>query len=515
MRNNFDEAKGVVRQYATAVFIVGGIFLAIMLYVIYTQFRIDVPQAHMAVLVHKTGKDIPNNMELAPDMSYKGVQREVFTEGRYFMNPWNWEWQVLPMTDIPSGKMGILVRLAGENLGYGEFVAKTDIQKGIVAEVLKPGRYPINPWLYTVEADHDPVIIPAGFRGVVTDLSGPIPADPNTILVDNGFRGVQKDTLAEGTYYLNPYMSRVCAVDCRSQRTTISEGGMMGFPSKDGFWVSLDSVIEFRINPKMAAKVYVIYNDSLTGDDCKEQIIKKVILPNARSFCRIQGSSRGGREFISGETRQVFQKEFQESMQQECEPLGIEVIQALVTKINPPQPIADPVRKREVFKQQLSQYTQQILQQDSEIKLAKQKALILQKQALVDAEKAVITKTTKADQDQKVAVTMAEQKLGVAKLKLEAAKDEAAAVLARKEAEAKIVAFGIQAESEGWRSSVKAFDGDGEAFARYVLYNKLAPSFTSIQSNTADSPLMEVFKAFKPSAIKPRVVPVPTPAHTN
>ena len=32
------------------------------------------------------------------------------------------------------------------------------------------------------------------------------------------------------------------------------------------------------------------------------------------------------------------------------------------------------------------------------------------------------------------------------------------------------------------------------AFARYVLYQKLAPGFRSIMTNTADSPLMEVFK---------------------
>ena len=37
---------------------------------------------------------------------------------------------------------------------------------------------------------------------------------------------------------------------------------------------------------------------------------------------------------------------------------------------------------------------------------------------------------------------------------------------------------------------------DGEAYARYVLYQKLAPGYRSIMTNTADSPLMEVFRNF-------------------
>ena len=76
-------------------------------------------------------------------------------------------------------------------------------QKGILREVLKPGRYPYNPYAETIEL-HDPVTIPAGFRGVVTLLAGPLPKDPNVFLVEEGERGVQTKTLEPGTYYLNP-----------------------------------------------------------------------------------------------------------------------------------------------------------------------------------------------------------------------------------------------------------------------------------------------------------------------
>jgi hypothetical protein len=67
----------------------------------------------------------------------------------------------------------------------------------------------------------------------------------------------------------------------------------MGFPSKDGFWVTLDGIIEFRVMPERAAEVYVIYNelenDAQGVTRIDEEVIKKVVFPNARSFCRSAG----------------------------------------------------------------------------------------------------------------------------------------------------------------------------------------------------------------------------------
>jgi regulator of protease activity HflC (stomatin/prohibitin superfamily) len=479
---------------AAAVLVIAVIVLG---WLIYTQFRIDVPSKHIAILIRKTGEDIANAQEVAPSPDHKGIQAKVLSEGRYFYNPYTWDWEVIPMTEIPAGKLGVVVRLHGDDLGYGEFVAKTPEQKGIVEKVLRPGRYPINPYLEKVEL-HEPVTIPAGFKGVVTNLSGPMPEDPNRLLVPEGTRGVQGDTLDPGTYYVNPYTMRINAVDCRSQRFNLGEGGDMGFPSKDGFWVSLDGIIEFRIQPDQAARVFVTYNDSSNDaagrERVDEEIINKIILPNARSFCRLRGSNSTGRDFIGGETRIAFQEAFQAAMREACEPLGVEIIQALITNIEPPQAIAGPVRDREVSKQKLKQYTQQILQQESEVKLAIQRTLVVQKQALIAADQDVVKMTVEAQREQAVAVTAANEKREVAALKLEAARDEAEAILSRGKAEAAVVLLQNEAEAAGWRRTVEAFGGDGSAFARYVLLQKLAPGFRTIMSNTADSPLMEVFR---------------------
>lgn len=476
------------------------IVLIVAVWIVYSSFRIDVGRGEVAVLIHKTGKDLPNTDEVAPSAEFKGVQRQLLTEGRYFYNPYSWKWKVTKQVEIASGEMGVKVSLTGDDLGYGEFLAKLDpngeaTSKGIVPGVLNPGRYPINPYLYSVEI-HKPVTIPAGFKGVLTNLAAPLAADPNKLLVQPGERGVQEQTLEPGTHYLNPYVQRVDLVDCRSQRFNLGSEGDMGFPSKDGFWVSLDGVIEFRINPEKAAEVYVLFNDDQNGPEIDTELIQTVILPNARSFCRLQGSNASGREFISGETRTAFQELFETSMQEACQPLGIEIIQALITRIRPPQKIADPVRQREIAKQQELQYKQQTLQQESEQKLAVEKAMVEQKQALVVAAQEIVKFTTRAEQEQEVAVTKADENLAVSKLKMEAAIDEAAAIQSLGKAAADVVRFDNEAESAGWKKAVEAFGGDGEAYAQYTLFKKISNSYRKIMVNTADSPIMRIFESF-------------------
>jgi regulator of protease activity HflC (stomatin/prohibitin superfamily) len=490
----------------------GIIAIVIAAWFIYNQFRIEVGTGEMAILIRKTGLNMENGSEIAESPKHKGVQREFLTEGRYFRNPYTWDWEVIKQTVIPEDKMGILVSLEGEDLPYGEFLAHVDEQgnpttKGIMPGVLKPGRYPIHPYLFDVEYESDdpekdkmfqPVIIKSGFRGVVTNLAGPMPEDPNQLLVPDGYRGVQEKVLDEGTYYFNPYEQRVSLMDCRSQRFNLAEKKDMGFPSKDGFWVSLDGIIEFRVQPEHAATVYVTYNELVpNGDAIDEEIIRKIIMPNARSFCRLKGSDSLGRELISGETRIEFQQHFQQAMRDACEPLGIEIIQALITRIKPPAQIATLVQEREIAKQDEKKFQQQILQQESEQKLRIDEEEREQKGELVKADQEVIKKTTAAKKKQAVELTQANQRLEVAKLRLEAAKDEAAAMIARGKAEAEVIGFQNKAEAAGWKRSVEAFSGDGDQFARYVMLQKLSPAYRRLMINTADSPIMKIFELFQ------------------
>jgi len=480
---------------------------------IYEECRIDVPNKHIAVLTHKIGKDLERGAILAPSAEYKGVQGEVLTEGRYYYNPYAWRWQVVPQVEIPDGKLGVRIRLYGEDLPAGEILATNENQKGIVANVLNPGRYAYNAWVVAPKNAsaakskptrdnyaelielHDPVTIPAGYKGLITELSAPIPkdADANQLVSTKGERGVQQKTLEPGTYYLNPYAQEVRLVDCRSQRYNLND---IGFPTKDGFWVSLEAIIEFRVKPEDAAQTYILFSQERDGKSFADDVINKVILPNARAYTRLRGSDHSGKEFIVGNTRALFQKEFQETMKATCDKHGIEVIQALITDIKPPDKIANPVRQLQIALQQEDQYKKEIQQQEAEKQLAVQKATVLQKKELVAASQEVVVVTTEAKKKQEVALIDANKRLAVAEQKMLAAKDQAAAVIAKGTADADVIKFANQAEAAGWQKAVAAFSGNGNEFARWTLYKKLAPAFRGMMVNTENSPLMDVFKAF-------------------
>jgi regulator of protease activity HflC (stomatin/prohibitin superfamily) len=478
----------------TILFIVGlgavSTFIAV-----YKTFLIEVPTGKMAILFRKTGIDLKNDDEVAPTDKHQGIQQEVLLEGRHYRNPYDYSWEIVPQVEIESDKLGVLIRLYGDELPAGQFLAVNGNQKGIVPGIKLPGRYPINPYLYKV-IRVDPVTIDAGFQGVVTNLSGPLAEDPNVIEVPDGYRGVQLQTLREGTHLINPFEQRVCKVDCRSQRFNLAENKEFGFPSKDGFWVNLDAIIEFRVDPQRVAEVYVIFNEDYNNDAISNELINKVILPNARSFCRLEGSNTLAKDFIGG--RGEFQARFQAELETECRRSGVEIIQALITRIVPPAQIATPIQEREIAKQTEKQYQQQILQQESEKRQRVQEETVLQRQALSVAEQEVVKITTAALREREVAETKAAEKLAVAQLKLDAAKDQAAAVLSRGRAAAEVETFNNQAEAAGWKAAVEAFDGDGTEYARYLMLKKLAGSYQQIMVNTADSPLMKIFDAMAP-----------------
>jgi regulator of protease activity HflC (stomatin/prohibitin superfamily) len=364
-------------------------------------------------------------------------------------------------------------------------------QKGILPDVSLPGRYPYNWYAETIEL-HDPVTVPAGFRGVVTNLAGRLPKDPNNVLVGEGERGVQKATLAPGTYFLNPYAYRVSLVDCRSKRFNLGQESDMDFLSADGFPVTLDGVVEFRVIPDRAAEVFVQYNEDKNGDELDEEIMAKIITPESRSICRIGGSKLTGGQFIKGDDRELFQTNLVKTLTTNCKKQGVDILAVAITSIQPPEAIAVPVRKREVAKQELSQFVQEKLQQLSQAKLKVEQILADQKQALVEAEQSVVEKTTRAEQEQSVAVTMAEQKYQVAQTELEAVKNKAEAIVAEAEGAAEVIKSKNHAELAGLSARVRAFGGDGSAVAQNLLVTKLAPAYRTILSNS-EGPLMELF----------------------
>ncbi|MGH7295650.1 MAG: hypothetical protein ACRELB_11980, partial [Polyangiaceae bacterium] len=154
--------------------------------------RIEVRQGHMAVLIAKTGRDPASGAVLAgPDE--KGIRLQTLGEGRYFRNPLFWDWRDIKITEVPAGSVGVLTRLFGKVPTDGKILVGggfedsdlASLEKGILRDVLRPGRYRVNLLAYDVTIV-PAVTVPAGFVGVVTDLVGDTPKVRNQYVVDTG-----------------------------------------------------------------------------------------------------------------------------------------------------------------------------------------------------------------------------------------------------------------------------------------------------------------------------------------
>ncbi len=436
----------------------------------------------------KTGKDAKNVRE-----GYKGIRYDVLTEGRYFPNPYSYRAIKMNATLIKQDEVGVLVRRYGKPLPFPKTVATEPDERGPVTEILRPGRHNINRLAYDVQR-FPAVQIPEGHVGVVTLLSGNDPETKNTYTVEPGEKGVQRQTLPPGLEYYNPYLQRIEIVDIRSHKYDMIGSDAIHFPSNDSFTISIDGTIEWAIRPDRVAEVTVAYGD-------EQEILDKVILPNARSIARIQGSKLYAREFISGKTRTAFQDRLLHELRDECWRHGIDIKAALVREIQPPAEIARLISQREQADQEIERYTNEMKEARAEAQLVEQRELQAQNKRLGDARREVVTVTKQAEERKVVSVTQARRELEVGKLELEAARKQASAIRSKGEAEAKVIVFQHQAEAQPLGRAVQAF-GDGTAYAQQFYLQRLGPAIESILMNT-DGPIMEVFRELQSYDTKP------------
>ena len=166
--------------------------------------RFYVPPNHMAVITAKTGKPLDPGSILAA-AGQKGVQEAVLGEGRHFLNPVLFERAIRPQLIIPAGRIGIVTSKVGADLPPGEFLADPG-KKGIRRSVLGPGKYRLNPYGYQIDV-MDAISIPIGYAGVITSLSGAQAPEGDFAGPDE--KGVRQDILQPGLYYVNPKAHKV------------------------------------------------------------------------------------------------------------------------------------------------------------------------------------------------------------------------------------------------------------------------------------------------------------------
>ena len=345
--------------------------------------RIEVPSGKFLIRISRWGKDLGPDEIIAPDESYKGVMLQPWGEGRHFLNPFFWTYEVHDMVQVPVGQCLVLTRRFGKPLSaarmeQGDILGAEDPanpsegERGILRDVLTPGSYRLNNYAYSWEPV--PAIeVRVDQVGVRTLKVG---KDPRTLkpdaerghyVVPEGYRGIQQATVPAGTYYINPYVESITPVEVRSHRVKL---GDIEFPSRDGFILKPQVVVEYAAQPEKAPELMVRLTDEgilhqkdeTAEDQLQNEILQKVILPHIRGYARIEGSNFDARDFIlagavappeAGEkvekaanAREALQRALLAKVKPQCDALGVEVRAVTLADMLPPPELSEQIAAR-------------------------------------------------------------------------------------------------------------------------------------------------------------------------
>ncbi len=481
-------------------------------FVAWNWCRAYVGPDEMLVLIRKSGKAMPAGHQIA-EPGEKGIQREAYGPGRYFLNPITWDWQVQKLVDIPAGdptswqelytasdpdiaspdikgklpQVGIVTSLAGKPWTGTSEVVDEGFQ-GIQRRVLTPGRYRINPLAYKVEL-HPAVLVPVGCAGVVTSQLGDMPGvevmketsiapdgqvieGPEKVvqkLAHEGQRGVLANILQPGIYYLNPYVYRVSIVQIgynhieQMKQQQVSES--ITFPSKDGFNIDVEVTVVWGRHPQHTPNMI-----NRLGDLPQ---IKQIILSQIRSICRNLGSYYDSIDFIHGEKREQYQRAVTETLQKVAAQKDIEILIALIHNIevhpnSTNEQTADTDLKQTIQRGYIAR--EQELTKQAQRESAKVKADLDAALAKIEIAREMVNAGTRrkvaeirAEAEKKAREIEASRDLEVAKIEKQIADLDAAKTRTLGKAKAKVTELKNQAESDGKRMMVEAL-GSGAAY---------------------------------------------------
>ncbi|HYE97347.1 MAG TPA: SPFH domain-containing protein [Planctomycetota bacterium] len=390
----------------------------------------------------------------------KGVWKDVFGEGRYFFSPI--EFQVETQArglDVGPEQVGLVESMSGASLEAGEFLAKEG-QKGLLAQVLTPGRWRLNPVANKVKLEPATVIRP-GSVGCVTKLSGP--QAPDGQLSEPHQRGIQKNVLQPGLYYLNPREYKVDEIWVGYSEITLEN---VQFPSKDGFIIQLDISVVWGLLPKDVPVIMNRFGDT-------KAVVDKIIRPQIESICRIEGSKYGAKDFIEGTSREKFQTTFTDQLVSEAKIRNIDVIIGLVRDIHVPLELRAPIQNAKIAAEEQLTKEEQRKTQVIQNELEELKAEVDKGVREVAAETDKMVAEARATGERKEATIRGEREVVVAEVQRRVAELAAERERILGKAEADVIELAQKAEADRFQKNVQAL-GNPEAYADYIFATKLS-----------------------------------------
>ena len=342
------------------------------------------------IIDNSTHKNFQNFDMFLENGGNRGLQQQIIQAGSYNLNPWAVQVEEMPMTEVPIGNVGVVMSFYGEegvdvtgsNFKHGNLVSKG--QKGVLAEPLNPGKYPINRYTTKVE--------------VV----------PTTNLV------------------LNWASARTESHNLDKNLSTIT------VRSKDGFQFNLDVSQIIHIPMTEAPKVIARFGNM-------NNLVSQVLEPTIGNYFRNSAQSADAISFLS--SRQERQTEAKMHISRVLEEYNVHAVDTLIGDITPPESLMKTLTDRKIAEEQQITFETQRKAQEKRQTLEKETAIAEMQKEVVKAEQGVMIAERTAD------AVVKKQKGDSQAVKI-AAEADAESISLRAKAESTRIALTGQAESE-------------------------------------------------------------------
>ncbi len=292
---------GTMKLPGTAVKAAGGVVALLVLLASFalSSFRL-VGENQIGVVSRNIGGGSLAPGKIIATKGEMGPQAKILPPG---WHPWLWpviyDVDTRFLVEIKEGEIALLTAMDGQSLPPGEIYAPEwdeSLQKrmaedaefflstegggykGPQASVLTPGKYRINPMLFTHEIV-DVTNVKKATVGVVKSNVGDVPAgagDTLSALVEKGQRGIWREPLLPQEYYLNTKAYEVTMISTAKWVISYTGRGTgtgqreIPVRTSDGFDFPVDVRVEYEIKPVDAPLVVALFEDD------KEKLLERL-----------------------------------------------------------------------------------------------------------------------------------------------------------------------------------------------------------------------------------------------
>jgi hypothetical protein len=514
---------------AALVFVVG--YLGVWRWMV---CRVEVPPGKSLLLTYKGPfpplRSVPGATEGTlvkldkkgrPESS--GVLEFMPGPGRHFYSPLEYRHEFVDDTIIKPGQLGLVSAKMGKPLPAGRTLAEPG-ERGPQRRMLTPGRYRIDTkYAYKVDVlpvsacvatnggivykEGDPLLIPAGYVGVVTNK------DDNPLTGTK--RGTQETVLQPGVYYLNPLDKRVDILSIGFNETTLEvetarndDGSVryeeapvrvassptadgtipppravrdpiyvpnkgIAFQAEDGYPIHLDFTTIWGILPDQAAGVVRQFGSTVGNERNVLKIVESnAVLPAIESICRINGARHKAVDLLVGETREAFQTDTSEELAAELATRDLTLLYGLTRHIYIPARIREPIQQAKISAENTKTFEQKQLTEEAKGSLLEAQARVQLGEQKVKSETEKLVANVLALGEKKSKEIAAETLKLAAEIDAQTAAVQAQITTTLGEAEAKKAELTNQAEAERFQQYVQILGGPGN-YNRYMFAEQL------------------------------------------